>query len=329
MIEMDNLSKAFYVSIRDSGMKGAIKGLFQRKKKKIQALDNISFSIKKGELIGYIGPNGAGKSTTVKILSGILTPDSGECTVNCRIPWKQRKSHVKEIGVVFGQRTQLWWDLPVMESFNLLRDIYSIPNSEYKHTIDELIELLQIQNILDTPVRQMSLGQRMKCDIAASLLHSPEVVFLDEPTIGLDAVAKLAVRNFIKKINKTKKTTIILTTHDMDDIEALCSRILVIGKGKIMWDGRLSVLQKKILHQKHLIVDLFEPIKNISISGTEKIIVKNQQLRIIYDPQKYETKSLIQYIVEKYPVEDLSVENPPVDELIAKLYEQYIENPGE
>jgi ABC-2 type transport system ATP-binding protein len=216
-----------------------------------------------------------------------------------------------------------------MESFNLLRDIYSIPNSEYKHTIDELIELLQIQNILDTPVRQMSLGQRMKCDIAASLLHSPEVVFLDEPTIGLDAVAKLAVRNFIKKINKTKKTTIILTTHDMDDIEALCSRILVIGKGKIMWDGRLSVLQKKILHQKHLIVDLFEPIKNISISGTEKIIVKNQQLRIIYDPQKYETKSLIQYIVEKYPVEDLSVENPPVDELIAKLYEQYIENPGE
>lgn len=237
MIEVRNLNKTYKVSRRNAGLFEAVKALGKRETHEIKALDNISFTVNDGEIIGYIGPNGAGKSSTVKILSGILTPDSGECLVNGRIPWKERKKHVAEIGVVFGQRTQLWWDVPVIDSFSLLKDIYSIPQGEYKENLSLLTEALDLTDLIRTPVRQLSLGQRMRCEIASSLLHSPKVLFLDEPTIGLDAVSKLAIRAFIRRINRERGTTVLLTTHDMQDIEALTSRILLIGKGKLLMDG--------------------------------------------------------------------------------------------
>ena len=234
MITVQNLSKTYKVAKRRAGIKEACRSLFKREYEEIHALDHISFQIGDGEMVGYIGKNGAGKSSTIKVLSGILTPDEGTCVVNGKIPWKDRISYVRDIGVVFGQRSQLWWDVPVIDSFELLRDIYSIPNSTYRNNLEELTVLLDLKEILKTPARQLSLGQRMRCEIAASLLHSPSILFLDEPTIGLDAVSKLAVRDFIKQLNQDHKTTVILTTHDMQDIEALTNRILLIGNGRIL-----------------------------------------------------------------------------------------------
>ncbi len=244
MITMEHVCKSYKVAKRDAGFKEACKSLFCREYETIQALSDVSFTIRDGEMVGYIGPNGAGKSSTIKILSGILTPDSGTCDVNGRVPWKDRIRHVKEIGVVFGQRTQLWWDVPVIDSFALLKDIYSIPEEIYQANKEELTRRLSLSELLRTPTRQLSLGQRMRCEIAASLLHSPKVLFLDEPTIGLDAVSKLAVRDFILRQNELHGTTVILTTHDMQDIEALTKRIILIGKGKILMDGTLEDIRK-------------------------------------------------------------------------------------
>ncbi len=252
MIQVEHVSKSFRIAKRNPGMKEAVKSLWHREYEVVEALKDISFSIKDGEMVGYIGPNGAGKSSTIKILSGILTPESGAVSINGRIPWKQRKEHVKEIGVVFGQRSQLWWDVPVMDSFYLLKDIYSVPKQQFQESLTELIELLNLKEIARTPARQLSLGQRMRCEIAASLLHSPKILFLDEPTIGLDAVSKLAVREFILKLNQTKKTTVILTTHDMQDIEALAKRIILIGKGKILSDGTLLELKQQFPNEESL-----------------------------------------------------------------------------
>ncbi len=252
MIQVEHVSKSFRIAKRNPGMKEAVKSLWHREYEVVEALKDISFSIKDGEMVGYIGPNGAGKSSSIKILSGILTPESGTVSINGRIPWKQRKEHVKEIGVVFGQRSQLWWDVPVMDSFYLLKDIYSVPKQQFQESLTELIELLNLKEIARTPARQLSLGQRMRCEIAASLLHSPKILFLDEPTIGLDAVSKLAVREFILKLNQTKKTTVILTTHDMQDIEALAKRIILIGKGKILSDGTLLELKQQFPNEESL-----------------------------------------------------------------------------
>ncbi len=252
MIQVECVSKSFRVTRRDAGWKEAVKSLWHREYEIVQALNQISFVIPDGEMVGYIGPNGAGKSSTIKILSGILTPEEGTVIINGRIPWKQRKEHVREIGVVFGQRTQLWWDVPIIDSFCLLKDIYSIPEALFQSNMEELIELLNLSQIVRTPARQLSLGQRMRCEIAASLLHSPKILFLDEPTIGLDAVSKLAVREFILKLNETKKTTVILTTHDMQDIEALAKRIILIGKGKILSDGSLSELKQQFPNEEGL-----------------------------------------------------------------------------
>ena len=244
MIKMEQVCKSYRIAKRNAGFTAACKALFRREHEVIQALDHVSFTIDDGEMVGYIGPNGAGKSSTIKILSGILTPDAGKVLVDGRVPYKNRIEHVRQIGVVFGQRSQLWWDVPVNDSFMLLKDIYSIPDSEYKHNLDELTELLDLKELLRSPARQLSLGQRMRCEIAASLLHSPRILFLDEPTIGLDAVSKLAVRDFIRKRNASRGTTVILTTHDMQDIEALASRIILIGRGRILLDGTLEDIRK-------------------------------------------------------------------------------------
>ena len=245
IIKLKGISKSFYINKRDGGTKNAIKSFFKRKKEEIIALKDISFSIKNGEIVGYIGPNGAGKSTTIKIMCGILNPTSGECIINNQVPWKDRKKYVSQIGVVFGQRSQLWWDVPPVDSFELLKDIYKIPEDKYKENLNYLSKELDIEDIIKIPTRQLSLGQRMRCEIAASLLHDPKILFLDEPTIGLDAVSKLAVRDCIKRLNKDKKITVILTTHDMQDIEALTDRIILIGKGKILYDGSFKEIKKK------------------------------------------------------------------------------------
>ena len=244
MIKMEQVCKSYRIAKRNAGFTAACRALFRREHEVIQALDHVSFTIDDGEMVGYIGPNGAGKSSTIKILSGILTPDAGKVLVDGRVPYKNRIEHVRQIGVVFGQRSQLWWDVPVNDSFMLLKDIYSIPDSEYKHNLDELTELLDLKELLRSPARQLSLGQRMRCEITASLLHSPRILFLDEPTIGLDAVSKLAVRDFIRKRNASRGTTVILTTHDMQDIEALASRIILIGRGRILLDGTLEDIRK-------------------------------------------------------------------------------------
>ena len=228
MIVMQDICKTYKVARRNAGFGEAVRAFFRREYDMVTALDHVSFTIHDGETVGYIGPNGAGKSTTIKILSGILTPDSGTCLVDGRTPWKNRIDHVAQIGVVFGQRSQLWWDVPVIDSFELLRDIYGISPATYTANLDELTELLSLGELLRTPARQLSLGQRMRCELAASLLHSPKILFLDEPTIGLDAVSKIAVREFIVKRNQTHGTTVILTTHDMQDIEAITKRIILI-----------------------------------------------------------------------------------------------------
>lgn len=245
MIELEEISKSFRVAKRNAGLGNAFKALFKRDYEVIKALQNVSFTINDGEMVGYIGPNGAGKSTTIKIMSGILNPDSGQCIIDGRTPWKDRINHVKNIGVVFGQRSQLWWDVPVGDSFELIKEIYKIPGSKFKSNMNMLTDMLDIENIIKVPTRQLSLGQRMRCEIAASLLHNPKILFLDEPTIGLDAVSKIAVRDFIKNINKENKTTVILTTHDTQDIEALTKRIILIGKGKVLLDGSIDRLKEK------------------------------------------------------------------------------------
>src|SRR5499427_3748298 len=251
-ITVQDLSKTYRVAQRQRGLIGTARGLFSRAHRDIEALTSVSFSLEESELVGVIGPNGAGKSTLLKILCGILAPSSGYCEVDGLVPWKERVAHVSRIGVVFGQRTQLWWDLPVIDSFELLRDIYRVPAAAFRRALDELTAMLELAPLLPVPVRQLSLGQRMRCDLAAALLHAPELLFLDEPTIGLDAVSKLAVRRFIQQLNKQRGVTVILTTHDMDDIEALCRRVLVIGEGRILSDGPLADLRASVTRERWL-----------------------------------------------------------------------------
>lgn len=284
------------------------------------ALDQVSFELNEGDLVGYIGPNGAGKSTTVKILSGILAPESGEVSVLGRVPWKNRIEVVRQIGVVFGQRTQLWWDLQVLESFELLKAIYQISEAQYKKKLSELTEALDLAELLHVPVRLLSLGQRMRCDLAASLIHSPKILFLDEPTIGLDAVSKLAVRDFIRHLNRDQKVTILLTTHDMDDIEALCKRVLILNEGKIYFDGTLPQLRKKILPERRLIVDLMQEGSSVRDPEAEVIRQEGHRVWLSFNPTITPVQHLIARITSAHPVADLFVENPPIEEIIAKYY---------
>lgn len=321
-IDVKHINKTFKVKEKSSGRFSTLKTFFNRKYKYINAIKDISFSIKRGEIVGYIGPNGAGKSTTIKILSGILVPDSGEVVIDKMVPWNTRKNYVSKIGVVFGQRSQLWWDIPAIDSFNLLKDIYKIPDKEYNKTLNELVELLNLKDIINIPVRQLSLGNRMKCEIAASLIHKPKILFLDEPTIGLDAISKKIVRDFIKKINKQNKVTVILTTHDMADIEALAKRIILIGKGQVLYDGTLSKLKKN-----------YDYLRKIKIQTKDKLDIKKdyikeqkntkEGLEFIIDIRKVEISDFIKLISSKISIIDIDIDSGNIDDLIVRLYEEY------
>ena len=322
LVVAEDLVKTYRVAERRPGLWGAVRGIARRRHRTVRALDRVSFALEAGELVGCIGPNGAGKSTTVKLLSGIVVPDSGRCEIAGRVPWRERSAHVAGIGVVFGQRTQLWWDLPVVESFDLLRHIYKVEAGAYRRRLEELVAVLEIGPLLDVPVRQLSLGQRMRCDLAAALLHDPALLFLDEPTIGLDAVSKLAVRGFVRRINRERGTTVILTTHDMEDVEALCSRVMVIGRGRILMDGTVAALRSRVSPERRLVVDLEDGCD--SIGETEARVVRREGRRwhLGYDPARTPTAELINRIAANHGVRDLFVENPPIEEIVAELYGQ-------
>ena len=319
-IWVDDLSKTYRVAEREAGALGAVKGLFRRRSRTVEALKHISFSLDEGELLGFIGPNGAGKSTTIKILSGILNPTSGTCEVGGLTPWKDRIAHVARIGVVFGQRTQLWWDLPVTEGFDLLRDIYRTSEADYRRSRDRMIGLLRIEHLLDTPVRQLSLGQRMRCEIAAAMLHSPRILFLDEPTIGLDATSKLAVREFVGALNRERGVTVILTTHDMRDIEALAKRVIVIGNGVVLRDTSLEAMRAEAAGERRLVVDFAEDVGELSIEGIALIARDGRTQTFGFDPRRIAPHRLISQITAVHEVEDLRLEEPPIEEVVARFY---------
>src|SRR5262245_52521226 len=313
-IIVEQLVKTYQVAERAAGLWGAVRGLARRRHREVRALDGVSFSIERGELVGYIGPNGAGKSTTVKALSGILVPDSGRCEVAGRVPWKQRLAHVAKIGVVFGQRTQLWWDLPVVESFELLRDIYRVPPARFARSREAMIALLDLEPLLDVPVRQLSLGQRMRCDLAAALLHAPQILFLDEPTIGLDAPSKLAVRDFVKRLNREHGVTVILTTHDMHDIEALAERVIVIGHGLILADGSFDALRAGVLSERRLHVDFEDEAPALELPGATVRRRQGRTIELGFDPKVTSAPKLISAITAAHAVDDIHVDEPAIEE---------------
>ncbi len=316
-IVVQDLAKRFRIAERNPGLWGALKGIAHRRYRIVEALHDVSFEIGRGELVGYIGPNGAGKSTTIKILSGILVPSGGRCSVAGRIPWESRVQHVAGIGVVFGQRTQLWWDLPVVESFELLRDIYRVPEAKYRRERDELVALLDLEPLLDVPVRQLSLGQRMRADLAASLLHDPDILFLDEPTIGLDAISKLAMRSFIKERNAERGTTVLLTTHDMDDVEALCSRVMLINHGTLLMDGTVADLRSD---RRRVAVD-FAVMPELAAVHQDRVVARDGE-RVTFEVAS-RVGEFVAELTAAYPVHDLTVDHPPIEETVAELYRQH------
>lgn len=323
MIKIEGLSKDFKVAKRSTGLRKAAKALFYREYSIVHALKDISFSIQPGEIVGYIGPNGAGKSTTIKIMSGILVPDQGSCKILGYTPWKDRVNYVKNIGVVFGQRSQLWWDVPVRDSFELLRDIYHIPGQEYQANLDLLVKTLDLQSIIHSPVRQLSLGQRMRCEIAASLLHSPKILFLDEPTIGLDAVSKIAVRQFIKTINKEKGVTVILTTHDMNDIEALADRVILIGRGSLLYDGQLKELKNRFGTQKIITADYRENVHSFQIPGALMLSWTSERAVLSVNTDQVQISEVMNELSNLVDLLDVTIEAQPIEEMIIQLYKEY------
>ncbi len=315
-IHVDHLQKTFIVR------KNRETGRLLREKETVFALRDLSFVIEKGELVGYIGPNGAGKSTTVKILSGILTPDSGNVSVDGRIPWESRREHVRNIGVVFGQRMQLWWDVPILDSYGLLKEIYRIPDADYRQRLKELTEALQLENLLRTPLRQLSLGQRMRAELCGSLLHRPGLLFLDEPTIGLDAVSKLALRDFLRWENREHGTTILLTTHDMEDIAALCSRVMVLGHGQKLYDGDLPALLEKYDTSRTVTVRFEDPETMPALPEEASLSREGDLVKVVYAPGQIPTPEILEKLQQAGTIREMTIQPQNIDVLIAAMYRE-------
>ncbi len=331
-IDVRNLRKEFRIFKHREGVLGAVKDLFRRDYHTLAAVDGITFSVEKGEFIGYIGPNGAGKSTTIKMMSGILMPTSGEIIANGFKPYQDRTRYTKRIGVVFGQRTQLWWDIAVIESFKLLRRIYDVPELEYGRRLVFFRELLELDEFLHAPVRKLSLGQRMRCDMAAALLHNPPILFLDEPTIGLDLVAKDRIRGFLKEINRALSTTIFLTTHDLSDIEELCGRILIIDRGKLLYDGSLDGLRRRLGRFNLINVQLEDRGQQLKLdqtlgmgNGIKWEHVDELSYRIRYNREQVSSADIIRKIINEVPVRDIYIEAEPIEDIIKTIYSRGFE----
>ncbi|MCP4541274.1 MAG: ATP-binding cassette domain-containing protein [Chloroflexi bacterium] len=322
IITVSGLDKHFKVSKHHRGAWGSLRNLVTREYKLVRAVDNVSFEIKAGELVGYIGPNGAGKSTTIKMLTGLLVPTGGDLWVNGRVPWKERQAHVATLGAVFGQRTTLWWDLPVIESFDLLQYIYKIPPDRFRQNMDEFRQLLDLDPFLDTPVRSLSLGQRMRADICAALLHDPTLLFLDEPTIGLDVVAKERIRQFILHINRDHGTTVLLTTHDLSDVEKLCERVMIIDQGRLLFDGKLDALREQFGGKRELLVYFAQEHESVAVDGAQ--IVERDGTRVTYQFQRGDitASELIGRLSDNYRIRDLQVREPEVEETVRRIYEE-------
>lgn len=329
MIKVENVSKEFKKTVKESGLKGSVRSLFKRKHEILKAVDDISFNVPEGEVLGFIGANGAGKSTTIKMLTGILTPTKGNIEINGQIPYKNRKKYVKEIGVVFGQRTQLWWDLPLTETFMVLKEVYQVEDAIYRKRMDFFNEVLDLKDFIKSPVRTLSLGQRMRADLAASMLHNPKVLFLDEPTIGLDVVVKNNIRNAITKINQEEKTTVILTTHDLKDIESLCKRIVMIDKGKLIYDGSLLNMKNQFGKFREINLSLqnsddinkFNFIKDLKLLETDvQLKTTKEKTTVIFNSQKISVSEMLTYILKTVNVADISVNDVNIEEMVRRMY---------
>lgn len=322
IISVSNLQKHFQIPLRRQGMSGALRNLFAPKYRLVRAVNGISFEIERGELVGYLGPNGAGKSTTIKMLTGLLVPTSGEMRINEQVPWKERQSYVANIGAVFGQRTTLWWDLPVIESFELLQHIYKISPGRFRRNLDEFRNVLDLDPFLNTPVRSLSLGQRMRADLCAALLHNPALLFLDEPTIGLDVVAKERIREFIRHIHRERGTTVILTTHDLSDVEKLCERVMIIDHGRLLYDGRLATLRDRFGGKRQLVVDFGEGSQAVEIEGAELVSQAGNRVTYQFDRSAISASELIGRISSRYPIRDLEVREPDIEDTVRRIYEE-------
>jgi len=320
IIETRDLRKVFRSVKRVPGPMGALRTLFSRSYEEKVAVSGISMSLEAGELVGYIGPNGAGKSTTIKMLTGILVPTSGEIHVAGIVPHAQRRINARNIGVVFGQRSQLYWDLPLIESFELLRAIYGVPQATYRRNLDAFVELLQMEEFLRTPVRQLSLGQRMRGDFAAAMLHDPKIVYLDEPTIGLDVVAKEAIRNFIARINAERGTTIILTTHDLADVERLCRRIILIDRGTIIYDGDVERIKGEYGRSRTLVLRFERETADPHLDGAELVESDAVSARFRFDGNVQRADLLIRQASERYSLQDVTLEEPDLESIIRRIY---------
>ncbi|MGW1954225.1 ABC transporter ATP-binding protein [Streptomyces sp. NPDC001920] len=309
-IELDRVEKVFDVRRKT--------GFLKRERRQVRAVDSISFTVARGEMVGYIGPNGAGKSTTIKMLTGILTPSGGRLRVAGIDPSRERTRLAHRIGVVFGQRTTLWWDLPLIDSYKLMHRMYRIPDGRYRENLDRLVELLDLGVLLDVPVRQLSLGQRMRGDIAAALLHDPDVLYLDEPTIGLDVISKAKVREFLREVNTERGTTVLLTTHDLQDIEQLCSRVMVIDRGRLMYDGPLAGLHEVGESERVLVVDLERELPPIEAAPARVVKVEGPRQWLAF-PASGSAAELVARVAAAYPLVDLSVREPDIETVIAKM----------
>ena len=322
MIKVTRLEKHFKVYHHRRGLWGAVRNLASRAHSVVKAVDDISFAIAPGELVGYLGPNGAGKSTTIKMLSGLLVPSGGELIVNGRVPWQERQAHVAQIGAVFGQRTTLWWDLPVIESLDLLQYIYQIPADRFRHNLAEFRQLLELDPFINTPVRSLSLGQRMRADLCAAMLHDPALLFLDEPTIGLDVVAKERIRQFIQQINRERNTTILLTTHDLSDVEKLCERVMIIDRGRLLFDGQLAQIKARFGGKRELVVDFAQVYDRPSVSGADIIAQNGPRVTYQFEQKALTASELIGRLSAQYRILDLAVHEPEIEATIRRIYEE-------